>query len=332
MIIILVIILMFNFNVVECRETRTIDKNKVMNDLDIKQNNKNNNQRNFNAEKNELSKELESSVGNFNARQNTRNTNNTRNINNNANNTKAEEHNVKVDDKTIVKNKDIDSNYKITRNMFFNDREIKLIKHAYSVYKKQKTVLKTPTTNTTNIIENVSIADNNNDFSNFSNKGIIDIITLNSIMYTDDNNWSIWINNKKITNIDNKFDLSDFKVVDINKDYASIKWIMSKTRFEIVNKQELITNYNVNDEDKIEVNIRLSSNQSYLPYFNMVVDGKYAKKYLDEQAKKELTKTTTNPTILEEEKKENNNTVVEEVNDDSIDGLEKLLLIIEQNL
>jgi hypothetical protein len=98
-------------------------------------------------------------------------------------------------------------------------------------------------------------------------------IYLSSILYHSPNNWSVWINDKKISKEDNKFG-DELYIKSINKDRAEIIWTMSLSKWKIIsnNKQEDILPPVNNNQ--VEFNFSLSFNQTYMLNGNKIVEGR----------------------------------------------------------
>lgn len=97
-------------------------------------------------------------------------------------------------------------------------------------------------------------------------------IYLNSIMYISKDAWSIWINNNKITNLTN--DNNDINVIEISPLYVLIGWKITPLQWESINTNNKISEgkYKIYD-NYVELFIRLSPNQTYLPSKNQIIEG-----------------------------------------------------------
>ena len=97
-------------------------------------------------------------------------------------------------------------------------------------------------------------------------------IYLNSIMYISKNAWSIWINNNKITNLTNNN--NDINVIDISPLYVTIAWKITPLQWESINTNNKISEgkYKIYD-NYVELFIKLSPNQTYLPSKNQIIEG-----------------------------------------------------------
>ena len=97
-------------------------------------------------------------------------------------------------------------------------------------------------------------------------------IYLNSIMYISKNAWSIWINNNKITNLTNNN--NDINVIDISPLYVTIAWKITPLQWESINANNKFSDdkYKIYD-NYVELFIKLSPNQTYLPSKNQIIEG-----------------------------------------------------------
>ncbi len=97
-------------------------------------------------------------------------------------------------------------------------------------------------------------------------------IYLNSIMYISKNAWSIWINNNKITNLTNNN--NDINVIDISPLYVTIAWKITPLQWESINANNKFSEdkYKIYD-NYVELFIKLSPNQTYLPSKNQIIEG-----------------------------------------------------------
>ena len=105
------------------------------------------------------------------------------------------------------------------------------------------------------------------------------IIYLRSIMFLSKNTWSVWINNIKITNNNNSKD-NEFYIRDIDNRRIVLQWNISEFKWNYVNKMNSIPKqkYKVLDDGSVELVLILYSNQSYLPFADQIVEGRYTKK------------------------------------------------------
>lgn len=97
-------------------------------------------------------------------------------------------------------------------------------------------------------------------------------IYLNSIMYISKDAWSVWINNNKITNLTNNN--NDINVIEISPLYVTIAWKITPLQWESINANNKFSDdkYKIYD-NYVELFIKLSPNQTYLPGKNQIIEG-----------------------------------------------------------
>lgn len=162
------------------------------------------------------------------------------------------------------------NNYDSMKSFFFSTKESEVLKFSYKVFLKNQNLEKVKE-------KDEAITQIGNQETTTIEDKSFTIITLNSIMFMNENNWSIWLNNKKFSNIDNNNN-SEFKIIFINSNQIKLKWIMTETKFKnFINKQNIISEnkYSLNEEGKIEIILDLYVNQSYLSFLDKIIDGKY---------------------------------------------------------
>lgn len=119
-------------------------------------------------------------------------------------------------------------------------------------------------------------------------------IYLKAIMYISNNNWSVWINNKKISNKNNLDKDNEYIIKKINTNGATINLNVSKTKWNYLNSSSTINNeeFNIDEKNnKVNFTIQLHPNQTFVFSKNVVIDGKYkgeAEKLMDSIDDKEL--------------------------------------------
>lgn len=110
-------------------------------------------------------------------------------------------------------------------------------------------------------------------------------IYLNSIMFISKNNWTIWLNGNKITNLDNGE--GDIVVTSVSPLRASFYWKVGLSRWEIVNANKNIPNskYKIEAND-VKLFFSLSPNQTYIPSTNKVIEGRIKREQIEENIDK----------------------------------------------
>ncbi len=165
------------------------------------------------------------------------------------------------------------SNYFDKHKNFINSsRDILFLKKIIGAYKKNiNTINKTNTDEETDITDELYSNDYN--FRTF-------IVYLKSIMFLSKNMWAVWVNDIKITNSDNSKN-NEFYIRDIDSKKIVLQWNISEFKWNYVNKMNSIPEhkYKVLDDGSIELVLILYSNQSYLPFIDQTVEGRYIEKF-----------------------------------------------------
>jgi hypothetical protein len=107
-------------------------------------------------------------------------------------------------------------------------------------------------------------------------------VYLNSIFFISPNNWSVWVNGKKMSDRTNGIDGEDeFFVEKIGKNEVTLIQRISRGMWRILNKNNPVSdkyNYRMNNEtNKIELIVVLHPNQTFVVTKNQVFDGRYNK-------------------------------------------------------
>ncbi len=97
-------------------------------------------------------------------------------------------------------------------------------------------------------------------------------IFLNSIMYISPENWAVWINGNKITNLTNGE--GEISVKEISPLKVLFVWTFDLTRWELINTNKVIpeSQYKI-DSNNVSLYFSLSPNQTYIPIKNKIVEG-----------------------------------------------------------
>ena len=130
--------------------------------------------------------------------------------------------------------------------------------------------------NKKNTSTNVNKTENNGEFQNNSLLGEDDTnIFLNSIMYFSKDNWAIWINGKKITNL-TKNDNNDIEIISVQPLYVNFYWKINSKKWEIINISNQISSdkYKIEDNE-IKLNLKLNPNQTYISLEDKIVEGNF---------------------------------------------------------
>lgn len=97
-------------------------------------------------------------------------------------------------------------------------------------------------------------------------------VYLASIMYIDKNNWTVWINDKKITS-DNNRKGNELFLSSVTKYEISVTWTLSHTKWQILRGNTRIDNMRENEKEQIEIWFKLKPHQTYLLIGNVVAEG-----------------------------------------------------------
>ena len=219
---------------------------------------------------------------------------------------------------SLANDKNQDFEYK--DSIFFTEKKINIIERVYKIYEK----------NTKNkdkeIMTGVQVENNENETQPLT--ATLDIITLNSLLFLNPSDWVVWINGKKITSFENKLNKYEFRITEVNEKQVSFYWVISRTRFDIINRKNLIqeSDYDVNESNKIELKIKLYVNQSYIPTYNIVINSKDEQEYFKKLIENKLTKNDGNTNMKVKED------IVFKRDEKDDDDLEKLLTMIENGL
>ena len=215
---------------------------------------------------------------------------------------------------------DKNQDFKYKDSIFFTEKKINIIERVYKIYEKNAK------NKDKEIITGVQIENNENETQSLT--ATLDIITLNSLLFLNPSDWVVWINGKKITSFENKLNKYEFRITEVNEKQVSFYWVISRTRFDIINRKNLIqeSDYDVNENNKIELKIKLYVNQSYIPTYNIVINSKDEQEYFKKLIENKLTKNDGNSNMKVKED------IVFKRDEKDDDDLEKLLTMIENGL
>ena len=219
---------------------------------------------------------------------------------------------------SFANDKNQDFEYK--DSIFFTEKKINIIERVYKIYEKNAK------NKDKEIITGVQVENNENETQPLT--ATLDIITLNSLLFLNPNDWVVWINGKKITSFENRLNKYEFRIAEVNEKQVSFYWVISRTRFDIINRRNLIqeSDYDVNENNKIELKIKLYVNQSYIPTYNIVINSKDEQEYFKKLIENKLTKNEENTNMKAKED------IVFKRDEKDDDDLEKLLTMIENGL
>ena len=135
-------------------------------------------------------------------------------------------------------------------------------------------------------------------------------IYLASIIYFNQRDWVIWINDQKITPRTNQQN----KELYIKKVYANqidVIWKLSITKWKIISGKNLETiSPKINKDNQIEVSFSLKPNQTFMLSNNSVVEGKAVINLIKKKEKQGIINSL--PNEIKGDKKENNKEIKKE--------------------
>lgn len=100
------------------------------------------------------------------------------------------------------------------------------------------------------------------------------LIHMSSILFLNNNNWVTWINEKRISNEDNKKD-NEFYVENIAPNKAVIVWSLGLTKWKILtNSNDDVQTPELNKNNQIVNRFTISPNQTYILKTNKIIEGK----------------------------------------------------------
>lgn len=180
-----------------------------------------------------------------------------------------------------------DANYfDYHKNLLNSNNEIKLIKKIINIYQRNSNLINNKT-------ESIG-----NPFNNYSQKAFV--IYLKSILFISQDNWSIWLNDKKITNQNNK-DSNEFYVKNISDNKIILQWNISEFKWSYVNKMNAISKdkFKILENGNVELILALHPNQSYLPFSDNIIEGKYQEENIIIRNKDEINNNSTDELDIE---------------------------------
>lgn len=97
---------------------------------------------------------------------------------------------------------------------------------------------------------------------------------LATIIYQSKDNWTIWINDQRIS-ASNNSDLNEIYVQDISNDYVDILWKLSLSKWKILsrnNSDDLAPN--INELNQVEIKFSLKPNQTFALRNEEIIEGR----------------------------------------------------------
>ncbi|MBL6664948.1 MAG: hypothetical protein ISQ34_03800 [Rickettsiales bacterium] len=98
-------------------------------------------------------------------------------------------------------------------------------------------------------------------------------IYLASLLYFSEDNWVIWVNDKKITSEDND-PKNEFYVKEITKNSANIVWKLGVTKWKIITGKSDEELPKTDTDNQIINNFTLRPNQTYILVEDNIIEGK----------------------------------------------------------
>lgn len=99
-------------------------------------------------------------------------------------------------------------------------------------------------------------------------------VYLSSILYLSKDRWSVWINNNKISSMDN-IPTNDLYIKSITPYEIDLIWQLRPRKWRIISELPFnIKTPPLNKNGQIEINIQLRSNQTYILKSEKIIDGK----------------------------------------------------------
>jgi hypothetical protein len=126
-------------------------------------------------------------------------------------------------------------------------------------------------------------------------------IYLASILFENKNNWTIWINEQKITNKNNS-KKKELYVVSLTKDLANILWQMPLSKWQIISgKRNLDSPPQINAENNVEIRFSLMPNQTFVLDSKSVIEGREVISLVKQQELERKTANSANPSEAKKE-------------------------------
>ncbi len=154
------------------------------------------------------------------------------------------------------------SNKKDVSSLMYSDDEISKIQDALDAFKYG-----TPLPSETKAGNNDMVT------TNAPEENAKSYIYLGSILYHSPDNWSVWINDQKISAQDNK-PSNNLYIKSLDKDRASIVWTMSISKWKIITNSNSEEKAPINQNNQVEFDFILSFNQTYMLNNNQIVEGR----------------------------------------------------------
>ena len=160
-----------------------------------------------------------------------------------------------------------DNYYTPFKSFMFSNNILNTIRKALTLHNNMGKV---------DINKNEENTENNEEVATFNEE--MKNIYLKAIMYISNNNWSVWINDIKISNTNNLDKDNEYIIKKINTNEVTINSNVSKAKWNYLNSSGAINNeeFNIDEENnKVNFTIKLHPNQTFIFSKNVVIDGKH---------------------------------------------------------
>lgn len=181
---------------------------------------------------------------------------------------------LKEESKTITPFQD--EFYTIFKSFMFSNSNIKVIKKALLLSKDKNSFV--------NSTDEYSEKETNEDGTTEEAQeeevfdGNIGNIYLRAILYISKNFWTVWINDKKISNFDNLSNDNEYYIKKLDINEATIVLKVSRSKWNYINASGTIgyDRYTFNNNtNKVEFELKLHPNQTFVSSKDIIVDGVY---------------------------------------------------------
>ncbi len=186
---------------------------------------------------------------------------------------------------TPLKNSPANNSKSDNLSLMYSDEEIKKIQEALDALREGRPLL------------------SNNQLASNEDKTTIttpednakSYIYLGSILYNSPNNWSVWINDQKISAANNQIG-NELYIKSINEDEVRILWTMSIIKWKILTNKKSEEGAPINQNNQVEFDFTLSFNQTYMLNGGKTAEGRVAPLLTSSSFKIPDSKNTSNLT------------------------------------
>ena len=112
-------------------------------------------------------------------------------------------------------------------------------------------------------------------------------IYLHSILYQSPTNWTIWLNDDKIT-AEQNIPSNEMYMNRVSQDKIEILWTLTFSKWKILlSREDARAKPFINEDNQVELRFSLSPHQTYILDYDLVVDGRFEGKLSNEDKNKE---------------------------------------------